>query len=205
MDHLLQGRIDSLVRKKRNKYKRLYFRYVKNKESEDSIYVPINDDESWDSVDYFSENDEEESDNDDINGDDDMLDLNGPNIKEQIIDNIMNSKRYTKESKLFSYSLYSRCPSAYNYFRQVFPFLSECTLYKSFNSKCKIHKKILTNLFKVKNRFELQKKVYNLSNEKIECLLAVNAFAGSTLHRLGEKNGVIEDEKHVFIFFGSKY
>ena len=123
MNCLLQGRIDSLVQKERNKYKRLYFRYVKNKEREESDDLDI---DSSDSEDYFSENDDEYDFSDGIeNNDNDMLDLNDPEVKEQIIDNIMNSKRYTKESKIFAYSLYSRCPSAYNYLRQVFPFPSE--------------------------------------------------------------------------------
>lgn len=92
-----------------------------------------------------------------------MIDLNDSATKRRIFDDI--NQNYN-ESKLFAYSLFMRSQSAYNYLRQVYPFPSEKTLNRSFRAKVTGHTQMLTNTILEYKRFDVQKSIYNLQDEK---------------------------------------
>ena len=91
IDKLLEGRVNALVRRERNKYKRLFFKYKKALDELKTLNFNCSFD-SNDSDEYFSESDD---DDDELQDEEDceeveidMIDLNDPETKRRIFDNI---------------------------------------------------------------------------------------------------------------------
>ena len=151
------------LRRERNKYKRLYFRYVAKKSknrnnqknsnlqkdnskteknndinNQNNFYEEENELEFSDSdeeieKDHFSDDDinsdyEYDEYNDEDKNDDDIdtsiLDLDNEELKDFIILDILNNygrghgARYHDETKIYSYELFSKSPSAYKFLRK---------------------------------------------------------------------------------------
>lgn len=213
VNRLRIGKENAKAKRERNKYKRLYFRFCDTTSSDE--YDPYSDSE------IISEEEEEEALNEasnDISDEEEeqtsiqnpdvevnQLDLHNKKIKKRIFDNIISNigkdraARFTGETKLFAYTLFSKSPSAYEYLRKIFPFPSETILHDNFSSAVTEHKKDLTDISKIQKRFEYQKKVYNLNNEKIKCVLAVDAFAGTVMKRIKSEDDT-DNCKHIFLF-----
>lgn len=91
IDKLLEGRVNALVRLERNKYKRLFFKYKKALDELKALNFNCSFD-SNDSDECFSESDD---DDDELQDEEDceeveidMIDLNDPETKRRIFDNI---------------------------------------------------------------------------------------------------------------------
>ena len=207
VNRLHLGKEHAKVRWKRNKCKCLYFRFCDTTSSDE--YDPYSDNEfqseDEEPLDEPSNDYSEEEDNADDYPEVGKLDLQNKKVRKRILDNIIDSigkghaARFTDETKLFAYILFSKSPSAYAYLRKLFPFPSESILHDNFSSAVTEHKKDLTDITRLQKHFNYQKKVYNLNNEKIKCVLAVDAFAGTVIKKIKAEDDT-DNCKHVFYF-----
>lgn len=242
MEKLSKGRENGSIRRERNKYKRLYFKYVEERDKQickadlqniDQDYstsrtnslnqndtniinnASDNDDgdflfDSDDYTDYSEEDYSEFSDEDSELPEDDsdfILDLNDKKIKDLIIVDLLNNlgkgrgARFLDETKIYAYELFCKSPSAYKFLSKLLQFPSESTLRRKFDKKVFLHKTALTNVSNLDSIFLNQKKIYSLKEEKIDVVLAVDAFAGTILKRLkDDENQNQNPNKHVFMF-----
>ena len=105
------------------------------------------EDENQENEEDQDENQEKEEDQDDS-----ILDLDNPNVREKIILDIFNNigrgngARFKNETKIYSYELYSKSPSAYKHLCKLFQFPSESTFDRKFSKNATFHKNALTNL-----------------------------------------------------------
>ena len=216
VQRLSKGKQDAKARRERNKYKRLYFRFHATCSSDETDQYSEYDDTEEDSTENISDDSTNDSSieqlsNETFEPDQNSkdfcakIDLQNLKIKKSILSDIFhnidkgNGARYLEETKLYSYNLFSKSPSAYAYLRSVFPFPSESILHENFHSAVIEHKKELTDISKIVKRFEYQKKVYNLKDEKIKSCLAVDAFAGTILRKI-KSNDESDNCKHIFLF-----
>lgn len=215
VQRLSKGKQDAKARRERNKYKRLYFRFCPTYSSDESD--PYSDYSQYEEEEEFFESitDDDDEEVNENNSDEETgkefdfcakIDLHDKKQKKRILSDIFknagkgNGSRYSEETKLYSYNLFCKSPTAYSYLRSVFPFPSESLLHENFNSAVLEHKKDITDIKKIGKRFEYQKKIYNLKNEKIKSCLAIDAFAATVLHKIKSNDDESDNDKHVFLF-----
>ena len=177
--------------------------YHVDDDDNDYSFEFYSDEEDYDSDEYNFEEEEEDSETDS----DIILDLSDHKVRDLIILDILHNlgrghgARFLNETKLYSYELYSKCPSAYKFLCKLFQFPSESTLMRKFNSKVKMHKENLTTFSGLNSVFQNQNKIYSIKEEKIETVLAIDAFAGTVLKKIKDKDNFDEKtKKHVFMF-----
>lgn len=239
MESCNKGREYARIRAERNKYKRLYFKYVRDRckiksNEKQSKFLDIDQKNPQDQTNSTNKNDILDKDNDydddyddsfvdvdddeyeifeeeeeemcDIEESNSILDLDIPELRDLIIIDLLHNlgkghgARYLNETKIYSYELYCKSPSAYRFLLKLFQFPSESILHKKFDSKVNSHQKSLTNLADLNNILDNQKNVYSLKDEKIDTVLAVDAFAATILKKINNEKINDNPDKHIFMF-----
>lgn len=193
------------IRKERNLYKRLYYKYINMRgsigqkncnffEQMRNLETECDSNLVMDIIKEVSDDDTEDTECKNIT-----------KIKEDVIENIQkNTKRFCDETKIFAYGIYIRSASAYEYLRKVIPLPSVTTLKRRFNSEVLEEERHMERISSIKNIFLRQEKL--LLNKckdelsKIECCLAVDAFCVTNLVKGDDNKKLANKEKYAFLF-----